>query len=299
MTTSALAPRDVSLLTAITFHFVPARVRYFRTVVEAQPSLAGRVTVHVFTNTHDPAELREIEACLPPKSDTFDYRIISAPPQAHPFFLTWVHKQSLRVDFAQDDSYTHFMYIEDDILVTRPNLAYWLEAREPLRPFGLIPGFLRVERREHDGCWVSSDLRQPIPLWRTPTLRLSQERWFLNLRYAYQAMYLFDRALALEHLAGPAMSPEHGRWNIRERAAQGQTFVDVPRGFKTRNVVPFDPRTLRIEPGCHVHHLPNNYGIKPFFGHGTVTLDRVVSRPALGRVFARLRPARTHGSAER
>jgi len=299
MNTPVVAPRDVSLLTAITFHYVAARLQYFRAVVAEQPSLAGRVTVHVVTNTHEPGELREIEASMPPRSDSFDYRVISAPPQAHPFFLTWVHKQSLRVDFAQNAAFTHFLYIEDDIQVKSPNVAYWLEAREVLRPFGLIPGFLRVERRSSDGCWVSSDLREAVPLWRTPALRLSQERWYLNLRYPYQAMYLFDRELALEHLAGPAMNPEFGRWNIRERAAQGQTFVDVPRGFKTRNVVPFDPRALRIEPSCHVHHLPNNYGIQPFFGHGTVTLDRVVARPALGRVYARLRPALARGGAER
>lgn len=287
-----MAPKDVSLLTAITLHFAPARLQYFRTVATAQPSLAGRVTVHVHTNTHDPGELREIEAALPARTDAFDYRIIPAPPQAHPYFLAWTHKQSLRVDFAQDPSFTHFLYIEDDIYVTAKTVAYWLEARELLRPHGLLPGVIRIEQRASDGCWVSSDLRRTIPLWWTPTLRLSRERWFLNLRYAYQAMYLFDRELALEHLAGPAMNPEHGRWNIRERAAQGQTYVAIPRGFKTRNVVPFDPRSLRIDPVCHVHHLPNNYGLEPRSGHGTVKLDRVVSLPALGRLYTRLRPAR-------
>jgi hypothetical protein len=138
---------------------------------------------------------------------------------------------------------------------------------------------------------VSTDLRQTIRLWETPILRLSPQRWFLTLRYAYQAMYLFDRQLASEHLAGPATSPEFGRWNIRERAAQGQTFVDVPAGFRTRNVVPFEPQSLRIEAECHVHHLPNNYANPPRSGHGTVTLDRPVALPALGRLYARLLPA--------
>ncbi len=287
------------MLTAISFHYLPARVPFFRTVVAEQPSLAGRVTVHVFTNTHDPVELRDIEACLPPRTDTFSSKIISVPTQAHPYFLTWAHKQSLRGDFAQDPSYTHFMYIEDDILVTSANVSYWLAAREDLRPFGLIPGFIRIERCEADGTWVSSDLREAIRLWRTPALRLSPQRWFLNLRYAYQAMYLFDRELALEHLAGPAMSPEFGRWNIRERAAQGQTFVDVPGGFRTRNVVPFDPRSLCIDSDCHVHHLPNNYANNPRWGHGTVTLDRLVAKPVLGRLYARMRPALSRSSDER
>ncbi len=283
--------RDAYMLTAITFHYVTARLPFLRSVVAEQASLAARVTVHVFTNTHDPVELRNIESCVPPKSDNFDYRIIPVPPQAHPYFLTWTHKQSLRVDFAQNPAFTHFMYIEDDILVTSANVAYWLAARQDLRPFGLIPGFIRVEQSAATGTWVSTDLREAIPLWRTPALRLSPRRWFLNLRYAYQAMYLFDRELANEHLAGPAMSPEFGPWNIRERAAQGQTFVDVPRGFKTRNVVPFDPQSLRIDPICHVHHLPNNYANDSRWGHGTVRLDRVVAKPVLGRLYARLRPA--------
>src|SRR5262245_41604045 len=115
MGTARLALQDVWLLTAITFRYVAARLPYFRKVVAEQPTLAGRVTVHVFTNTHEPDELREIEAAMPAKSDAFDYRIIAVPQQAHPFFLTWTHKQSLRVDFAENPAYTHFLYIEDDI----------------------------------------------------------------------------------------------------------------------------------------------------------------------------------------
>ena len=102
-------------------------------------------------------------------------------------------------------------------------------------------------------------------------------------------MYIFDRDLVDEHLRGPATSPDFGRWPIRELAAQGQTFVDVPKGFDSRIAVPLDVKALLLEESCFVHHLPNSYADNANSRFGKIPVDQVVARRSLGRLYARMR----------
>jgi hypothetical protein len=82
-----------------------------------------------------------------------------------------------------------------------------------------------------------------------------------------------DRELLAEHLDGPTSNPDfdhsdNGLFRIqghdmRARAAMGLSFAHVPKGFRSRNVLPFNKETLQIEPYSFVHHLPDNYTNNP------------------------------------
>ena len=101
---------------------------------------------------------------------------------------------------------------------------------------------------------------QPVRICQAPKASLGDQITFVNLPNPYQGMYFLDRALMAEHLSGPSSSPDFGPWwPIREKAAQGLTFADPPKGFKSRNVVPYLPGSHKIDERCFVHHLPNNY----------------------------------------
>jgi hypothetical protein len=281
--------REVHLLVCISFHYVESRLVYLREVLAQQPALAGQVDVRVFTNATNQGQLESIRACFPADADNSVFRIVPVCALPHPFFLTWAHKQVLTNDFLNDPAYTHFMYIEDDLLVRPENITYWLAAREALRPYGLIPSFFRVEKDDRDGVWRSTDQVRKVKLHKTPRVRLKNEkRWYINLKNPYQGMYLFDRELASEHVAGPAMHPDYHAWGIREQANQGQSFVQVPKGFKSRNVVPVDADRLAPEPCCRVHHLPNNYANDPTTRYGKIPVAGVVFLPRLSGFIARL-----------
>lgn len=283
------AASDVSLLTAITFHYVEARLPFLARVAAEQPSLGGRVRVRVYTNTADPAERARIEGAFPPRTASFEVGVVTVAAQAHPFFLPWAHKEALRGEFTSDASLTHFLYLEDDLLVRAESLAYWREAREELRPLGLLPGFLRVERSRATGEWFATDLLRPVRPWRDRLVRTAGGRLWVQFRVPYQGMYVLDRELAAEHLAGPAAHPDFGEWKIREQAAQGQVFVDVPPGFRSRSVVRWDPALRTVPPECRVHHLPDNYANDPASRHAKVPLDRIVALPAVAGLLARRR----------
>lgn len=255
-----------SLLTCISFHYVESRLQYLKQTLATQPLLADRVRVLVITNTAVQEQLDAIRACFPPAAEKFSCETFSAGPLDHPFDLTWVHKRILTGVFLPDPTFSHFLYLEDDLELKPEGMAYWLEAREQLRPFGLIPSFFRVERARGSAVWRSSDQMRPVCARLLPHTRISPSLWFMNLPNPYQGMYLFDRELAAEHAAGPAVEKGFGPWDvvgIRESAAQGQTFVAVPPDFMARNAVPFDPRDNSIPEHCFVHHLPNNYADNP------------------------------------
>jgi hypothetical protein len=279
---------DVRLLTCISFLYVESRLHYLQEVLSQQPYLAGRTDVRIFTNTAEHHDLANIQQCFPKAQVRSSFSVVSICGLPHPYFLPWAHKQVLAKDFVGGRDYTHFMYIEDDLLVRPENITYWLSARQTLRHYGLIPSFFRVEKKTGDNVWRSTDLLKKLTLSETPMLRVSGGRWYINLNNPFQAMYLFDRELALEHLAGPAMNPDFGVWGIREKAAQGQTFVVVPEGFTARNVVPFDPDQLIVDPCCWVHHLPNSYANDPSSMHGKLAVDDLVSYPWLWRLLARI-----------
>jgi hypothetical protein len=270
------------LLTCISFHYVESRLPYLRQTLATQPLLADRVRVLVITNTDEPEQLDAIRASFPPATEQFSCETYPAGVLDHPFDLTWVHKKVLTEVFLPDPSFTHFLYLEDDLELKPEVMAYWLTAREQLRPFGLIPSFFRVERAPSSTIWRSTDqfVRVCAPL--LPHVEISPSLWFINLPNPYQGMYLFDRELAVEHAAGPAIRKGFGRWEVRESAAQGQTFVDVPRGFIARNVVQFDPRDNSIPQHCFVHHLPNNYAENPDTVFGKLAMpDGLLAPPRI------------------
>jgi hypothetical protein len=199
------------------------------------------------------------------------------------FYLTWAHKclfhQALR-----DPGFSHFIYLEDDIRFTRESLSYWCRHREPLALHGLLPGFVRYETLDDARYVVDQQKRQRVDRAGRPRVTLSRsdtgrgsgpDLRFVNLNNPYQGMYVIDRELAIDHLrSSPARSPllsgairwpnnmhEHGLL-IRERAAMGPIFDDVPPGFIARNVVPVQaprPGEYRLDPSCLIEHLTGNY----------------------------------------
>jgi hypothetical protein len=209
----------------------------------------------------------------------------------HGFYLTWAHKPLFRRVLAQT-ALSHFIYLEDDIRFTQDSLAYWCRFREPLARHGLLPGFVRYE--DVDGALYAVDQRRRQRVDRVGRRHVGHTQAdvgdvaaadlrFVNLNNPYQGMYVLDRELAREHLwSSPARSPLLSRaisWPndaqvrasiVRERAAIGPIFDDVPDGFRSRNVVPvrtFPGGHHRLDPACLIEHRARNYaGSQTVFG---------------------------------
>jgi hypothetical protein len=211
-----------------------------------------------------------------------------------PYYLTWAHKQLIRSALA-DPELSHFIYLEDDIKFTDSSLDYWCSFRAPLARHGLIPGFVRFEALD-GSCFVVDQLeRMSATALRTVSVaspgagaEAGQTTRFVNLTNPYQGMYVLDRPLAVEHFRrsptrDSARSRAFSNWAIRERAAIGPIFDDVPGGFTSRNVVPLlhDPGDeWRLDPRCLIEHLTGNY-TRTGGGHfGSIRLEDLFNAEA-------------------
>ncbi len=256
---SALAEKlflPKKLAICVIFHFNENRLQFIDKISNNFRTLADDVLVYIITNTQIDKELEQINSAI--KDKGFRVNIFTPTGLGHPYLLPWSHFAIFRTLY-DDESISHFMYLEDDILISRENIAYWVKGREQLRPYNLIPSFVRVEQKNSDSKWYGTDCTRRKNRGLLPHVTVSEDYRFINLPEPYQGTYLLDRELMHEHLSGLSSNPEFGQWGIRERAAQGLTFANIPKGFTSRNLVGYDNKSRQIDKACLIHHTPNNY----------------------------------------
>jgi hypothetical protein len=228
-------------------------------------------------NPTAPRIIRSADALQPPFEESRQIFSIGWEPsllartasQTPGFYLTWGHKAVLRRVF-RDPKVSLLIYLEDDIRFTSESLAYWCRYRKPLAEVGLLPGFVRYEERDGTRYVVDQIRRQVI----RRAVRLAggdDEPAFTELENPYQGMYVLDRPLAARHVRcspyrGPfrssVASSQGGYWNVRERAAAGPIFDDVPALFRSRNVVPIREAadaSKRLDQMCLLEHMGRTY----------------------------------------
>lgn len=262
---------NINLSIAITFFYKYSRLEYLRQICEAHRQMDIEYTTYIVTNTNDEHEINLIRENAYSK----DLRIITPTYLGHPFLLTWSHRDIFREQISQESDHTHFLYTEDDLLLTKKNLDYWLSARNITKSTPFIPGFFRYEINA-EGEAVSTDIIKRQSL--ASHLLKFEETTFVNLKQPYQGMYLMDKQLATEFLFSNASSPNTGQWGIREKAAQGLTFWRVPRGFHSRSIVGLN-HNMQIHSDARIHHLPNNYANNPNSRFGRIPVDRLFKNP--------------------
>lgn len=265
MTRDATMPRDreTRVMVCVAAHYVAARLQWLRKVLTEFIAYSYPITIFVYTNEICHDERAKIKAIVP---DGLSVELRVGQNMKHPFDLVWCHKDAILCEFL-GSNYTHFIYVEDDIVIDIGSFNYWKEYRAILRPKGLVPGFVRVEQIDGAGPWYATDQFGSTRIDWLRTVEIGQ--WsFTNLDSPYVASFVLDQPLAYEHVTSSSFSEVTSRtvkpnWDSRERAAMGITFENVPRFFLSRLVVPFNTNTLQVPGFARVLHAPGNYAADP------------------------------------
>ncbi len=256
-----------SLAVCITFHYDASRISYLNQVIHGYVGIALRTRVYIVTNVSDYAPIERALVGLPGE---ISVEFFTPTGLGHPYLLAWSHYAILR-DLVTSGDITHFLYSEDDILLSRSNIAYWLRAREALREHGLLPSFYRVEI-DSAGQWVSTDNCDPVGFSQQAWLYIEGFGLFMTMPNPHQGMYFLDQPLMHELINSPELSPDNFIGGIREKAAHGLTFIATPKGFSSRTVVPIDLHGKAVAREAWVHHLPNSYSRNPTSDHGKIPM---------------------------
>lgn len=254
---------------AVTFYYREDRLSYLSEAVASIPEFASDFRIWVITNQSGEFFSARIQGAI----DLPNVTIVTPTLLGHPFLLTWSHRPIFEDLVSNDSTFSHFLYMEDDIKITQQNVRYWHEANEALQVHGFIPGFIRYEELS-DGTKVATDIRNVHRYFEMA--RLSNDRYaYLNFKNPYQGFYLMTRKQMEGFLASKSSNPEFGPWPIREKATQGLVWEQVPRGCISNAFVGFR-RGEGIDPRALVHHLPNNYA-RSKSKQGTLPITHLVT----------------------
>ena len=271
--------RTARVLVAITVHFNANRLKFLAEVLRTLSDFpVAAMEIILVTNTLSDDKLAVLRRLCDEISPANRISIRNHDYLAHPFNLTWSHRAIVAREFVKNNGgrYTHFIYLEDDIRLTFINFCYFVEYRETLRDVGLLPSFLRVEYSSAFNGFVSSDNKAPVDMSHQSQLDAG-ETVMMNIPNPYIACYILDIALAAEFVRSPSFRRGKSRnvteWDVRERAAMGLCFENVPDSFKSRYVVPISKLTGTALSCTWISHLPNNYADDPNDGYGKIRMD--------------------------
>ncbi|MFT3856693.1 MAG: hypothetical protein QM742_04065 [Aquabacterium sp.] len=281
---------SLHMLVCIAFHYNEARLTYLAQVLQGLNAFPCDVRICVLTNTTVEAEARQLQQTVQQTSRFPAPRVLHVSNLMHPFLLPWAHKQVMKEEYERDATLTHFVYLEDDMALTPANMEYWIESRELLAGTPFYPTLVRVEWNETTRQWHSTDLLQPTSLARAPFIEV-QGCEFVNMTAPYQGMTIYDRALLAEHIASPSFrmseyanlarmvaiqNGQPGYFDARERATYGQTYMSVPQGFHSRNLLRVSRKFRQTDFRAWIHHLPNNYTNNPAADSGKIAMGQAL-----------------------
>ncbi len=279
------------ILVDITYHYKESRLQYLFQVVRAFAEYpVESIDIVVVTNVAEKDKLNNITRLCSPLMDSHPARpgskktlsIESHPDLADPWHLPWCHKHLISDRFLDAKTgYTHYIHVEDDILVSFDNFCYFARYRDLLRNERLIPSFQRVEFcLENNRLYLVDQIGvSDFPSRK----RVDVDRFsFVNPDYPHNAMFILDRELALEYISSQSFDRDlsanlRPQWGLCERASMGLCFEDPAEGFSSRYAIPIDPCTLTTPYWSWVYHVANNYTKNPRARFGKTEVHQLFS----------------------
>ncbi len=82
-----------------------------------------------------------------------------------------------------------------------------------------------------------------------------------------------------EHSLAKSMEIKNVSWGYAERSNGGLLLIDVPPGFQTSNVVPYNPEERLLLRIGQIRHLRNGYS-RNTFGYSNIHVDDVFKMPS-------------------
>ena len=273
----------IKIAAVITFFFNKDKIFDLTKVCKGLSDISDQNEIHIFTNNISPDQAKKLKEEIKVKVNLI---IIDEPINDR--MLPWYHLNLMKKLFVVEDI-THFLYLEDDILLDKSNFKYWVNSRKILKEFGLIPGFIRTENNKSDKQLYAIDFLKKSKLNLLPKIKVKKDYYFINNEFPYQGMYLYDRELMKEHLFGPSSNPDcgHGAFDsnflderminqdLMAKANIGLTYINPPYGFFNRIVIPFDTKKKRIDPICEIQHLSNRYA-NTHSSFGNIKIEDVI-----------------------
>jgi len=250
------------LIIVICFFYNKKKIENLKKTLNQISSYRFKKNLTIITSPLENSHRKELNKILRSKINNYQILEIKNLPDYN--LLPWYSLNVMRQYFKKKSN-SHFLYLEDDILISDKNIFYWIYFRNILKKFGLIPGFLRYEKNKN--TTFSVDNPKKIKISKNPHIySLNKKFGFINSKYPYHAMYLMDRELMKNYLTSNAVKFDFAFHNksikslypIKEQLNISYAYINVPKGFHNRMMIPFNHRK-EILNYCLVKHNEIKY----------------------------------------
>lgn len=245
----------------VTFFYMPDRVQYINAIIQAADSYGHDVDVYIHTNVDN-------GTFALPDAQHARLRVISHDlSHEHPYRLTWKCRDLMH-EQVSSKAYDAFMYVEDDIMVPKLALDYWL-AHKHIASESYNIGFFRIEYTVQNQE-VLTDIIGKLPM---DTVHIGSRPYVINRLNPYCGFWIYDQETMLKWTGSPLWHPQHIHgYGVREQSAIGLHGSNTQ--WFTATVLPLTADQRSIESDCKVYHLPNNYALNPSTFFGKVPFDQ-------------------------
>jgi len=251
----------MNIVVHITFYYNIERLKYLQKVISEINNYNYETDIYIHTN-------KDFSVDILGKYFNGKIELVIHHLSIHPYYLTWQHRNLMKL---QKDKYDIFMYIEDDILVPKEAISYWLKYKDNLIKNNINLGFFRIELDEKGKHYTTDNATSPngkIKQFLTKTVNIKGQKFIINDQNHYCAFWIYDKNEFNMFLESKLFDIKNIRgYGIREAAAIGMT-----QKYKM-TVIPLINNKLNKY--CKIYHLPNNY--VGLLGHWKLNLfDEVV-----------------------
>jgi hypothetical protein len=180
----------------------------------------------------------------------------------NPWYLPWKCRPLLK---EQKDDYDIFMYTENDILIQKYCLDYWMEYKDLVIENKYNLGFFRIEKDEKGDEYTSDSATSPdgsITCYLTKKVILDGKDFVLNDDNPHCAFWIYDKKEFNNFVNSELYDINNikGNFGICERSALGLhgLFTDWYKG----TIIPLVGKNT-LHPGSRIYHMANNYVHRP------------------------------------
>ena len=280
---------SLNIAVTITFFYDEKKIRYLKEVCKNLYSISNNCNIFVITNSISDKQKKILLNKIKNKNTKLKIHIHIIKNLINNRLLPWCHIPLMK-NLYKNKKYSHFLYLEDDISLSKDNILYWLDARKFLKKINLIPGFIRTEEDKKTKDIYTVDFTSTNKSKFLPKIKIDEDLCFINYKFPYQGMYFYDRELMKEHLNGVSSNPDfgHGAFNINylnskminfdlmAKASVGLIYKDVPKEFLNRLMIPFDLKNKKILNNCLIKHLSNKYTKKNSY-YGSIKIEKAIN----------------------
>ncbi len=227
----------------ITFYYDLNRIKYINQIIDETNKYKYQTDIFIHTNVKD-LKLETFRKYENGKLEIIYHDLTGI----NHHYLTWKCRDLLKF---QKDDYDIFMYIEDDILVPKKAIDYWLTYNEKLIANNYNLGFLRIEVKDNEE--FVTDIIGHLD----KSIILENQMFSVNDKNPYCAFWIYNKNEFLNFINSNLydLNTASIGYGIRESSAIG--MHGVHNNYYKNTIIPLEDNSL--DSSCRIYHLPNNY----------------------------------------